>query len=222
MTARTSYAVNVLSRRGDEARETSGSNRRVAAIVVVSVAVADVAAQRGPWISPTGTIKKVRDNLHVVIRPAREALEAARNRMSLRKTDLIHTPQPSPPTAPALPISAFAEATADLAEACGEAGTPTVSGHTSRAAVTRVGLMEDYDAAEALEASLAFLSCKQPTHRSSYTTGRANQCNLGGFWQCCAARLSGRRAAGNLVAGERKRCCRELTQSANTNRVSRA
>ncbi len=43
--------------------------RLLAAIVVVSAAVAGVAAQRGPGIPPTGTIKKVRDNLHVI--PAR-------------------------------------------------------------------------------------------------------------------------------------------------------
>jgi hypothetical protein len=40
--------------------------RLLTATVVVSVAVAGVAAQRGPGIPPTGTIKKVRDNLHVI------------------------------------------------------------------------------------------------------------------------------------------------------------
>jgi glyoxylase-like metal-dependent hydrolase (beta-lactamase superfamily II) len=38
----------------------------LAAIVVVGVAVAGVAAQRGPRIPPTGAIKNVRDNLYVI------------------------------------------------------------------------------------------------------------------------------------------------------------
>ena len=53
-----------------------------------------------------------------------------------------------------MPISAFAEATADLAEACGGGGHPLrfCSGHTvPRCGDALTDSMEDYDAAEALE-----------------------------------------------------------------------
>ena len=41
-------------------------SRLLAAIVLAGMAVAGAAAQRGPRIPPTGTIKPVRDNLYVI------------------------------------------------------------------------------------------------------------------------------------------------------------